>query len=394
MHDIAVPVSVLVRDIKNAVEGAFSFVAVTGELTNLSKAYSGHIYFTLKEGDAQIKCAFFKNQQKMNRTELKEDSQFIVYGRVSVYEPRSEISLIVNLIIPYGEGIEALKLKALKEKLKNEGVFDERHKKELPRFPHTIGVVTSKGGAAIHDIITISRKRFPPAEIVLAPATVQGKGADVSIVKAIERLSKLEEIDVIIVGRGGGLKEDMDPFNSEAVAYAVIKCDKPVVSAVGHETDSTILDLAASCSVSTPSAAAELIFPDKNEIMGSIEKISDQAKTIMENILGKMMMHLDNLVLSIKSPDRIIKENLHYCEKLMMKGEKYISEIFFHNFEKLSKLEANLEKNDPLLPMNKGFALIKQNGKTIPRLVDFENKEPFSITFIDGKTEIGKKGSN
>jgi exodeoxyribonuclease VII large subunit len=388
VHDIAVPVSILVREIKNAVEGAFGFVAVTGELTNLSKAYSGHTYFTLKEGDAQIKCAFFKSQQKMNQTELKEDSQFIVYGRVSIYEPRSEISLIVNLIIPYGEGIEALKLKALKEKLYKEGVFDQIHKKDLPDYPSTVGVVTSRGGAAIHDIINVSRKRFPPAEIILSPSLVQGKGADRSIVEALEKLSEIKGLDVIIVGRGGGLKEDMDPFNSEMLAYSVINCSKPVVSAVGHETDSTILDMAASFSVATPTAAAELIFPDKKSLISDVSNKVVQAENNVSNRISSMMMHLDNLVLSIKSPDQIITENLYNCDKLMMKADKHISQIFFETFERLSKLEADLAKNDPFLPMNKGFALIRQKDKTVPKLSDFNKSEPFSITFIDGKTEI------
>ncbi|HPV21622.1 MAG TPA: exodeoxyribonuclease VII large subunit, partial [bacterium] len=159
MNDVVVPVSALVRDLKHAVEGAFGFVAVRGELTNLSKAYSGHIYFTLKDSEAQIKCALFKNQQKMNHAELKVDSEYIVYGKLSVYEQRSEITLIANLIIPYGEGMAAVKLKMLKEKLSQEGIFDVSHKKQLPQFPHTIGVVTSESGAAIHDIIKVSRKR-------------------------------------------------------------------------------------------------------------------------------------------------------------------------------------------------------------------------------------------
>jgi exodeoxyribonuclease VII large subunit len=388
VHDIAVPVSVLLKDIKNAIEGAYGFVAVTGELTNLSKAYSGHTYFTLKESDAQIKCAFFKNQQKMNSAELKEDTQYIVYGRVSVYEPRSEITLIVNLVIPHGEGMAAMKLKMLKEKLLKEGVFDQSHKKELPDFPQTVGVVTSESGAAIHDIIKVARKRFPPAAIVLSPATVQGRNADKSIVSALDKLKARDEIDVIIIGRGGGSKEDMEPFNSEMLAYAVIECEKPIVSAVGHETDTTILDLAASYSVSTPTAAAELIFPDKVEIMGNARALLFQIGSSVRSQLNRMEMYLDNLFLSIKSPEQIIKDNLYHCEKLLLNAGKYMSENIFQSMEKLSKLEAALEKNDPLLPMNKGFALIRQQGKTIPKLADFNKESSFSITFIDGKTEI------
>lgn len=388
MQDIAVPVSVLVSDIKRAVEGAFGFVAVTGELTNLSLSYSGHTYFTLKEGDAQIKCAFFKNRKQMNRTEIKNDAQYMVYGKISVYEPRSEITLIVNLIIPYGEGLDALKLKLLKEKLLKEGVFDKSHKKELPGYPETIGVVTSEGGAAIHDIISVARRRFPSASIVLAPATVQGKNADTSIVSAIEKLSSLEDIDVIIVSRGGGLKEDMEPFNSEALAHSVINSKKPVVSAVGHEIDSTILDLAASYSVPTPTAAAELIFKEKSAIVDNITQMLREIGSKIESETEKAMMRFDNLMLSLKSPYEIIETYLHNSEKLMLRASQNISAIIFSNFEKLSVLESLLEKNNPKLPMDKGFALILQNNKAVPKLVHFKKESPFSITFIDGKTDI------
>jgi len=391
VQDIAVPVSVLVKDIKNAIEGAFGFVAVVGELTNLSKAYSGHIYFTLKEGDSQIKCAFFKNQQKMNRTEISNDTEYMVYGRVSVYEPRSEITLIVNLIIPYGEGQDALKLKVLKEKLLKEGVFDAVHKKKIPEYPHTIGVVTSEGGAAIHDIINVARKRFPPAEIMLSPSAVQGKDADKAIVAALRKLTEYKEIDVIIIGRGGGLKEDMEPFNSETLAYAVIESEIPVVSAVGHETDSTILDLSASYSVPTPTAAAELIFPEKKTVLNDVNFFLGQVENYLESRVNRSLMYLDNLVLSIKRPDQIISEHIHHCEKLLLKANGCVSEILHRNIEKLSKLESSLEKNDPKLPMNKGFALIRQDGKTVSKLVNFRKTQSFSITFIDGKTDIAPK---
>ena len=390
MHEIAVPVSILVKDLKNAVEGAFGFVAVRGELTNLSRAYSGHIYFTLKDNESQIRCALFKNQQRLNHAEIKADSEYIVYGKISVYEPRSEITLIASLIVPAGEGLAAMQLKMLKEKLKNEGVFDASHKKSLPEYPETVAVITAEGGAAIHDIIKVSRNRFPPARIILAPSSVQGKDAHKDLIKALERVALLENIDAVIIGRGGGAKEDLDAFNSEELARAVIKCKYPVVSAVGHETDSTILDMAASYSVSTPSAAAELIFPDSFAILQEVENSIYSVKKSMESALNTKSMYLDNLVLSLKNPSEVINSSLHRTEKLLMTASNAISEIIFRNFERLSYIQMELEKNNPLSPLERGFAIINQQSHTVKRLASFNISESFKITFKDGTVEIKK----
>ena len=388
MQDVVVPVSAFVHDLKNAVEGAFGFVALRGEITNLTRAYSGHIYFTLKDNDAQIKCALFKNQQKMNKAEIRNDAEYVVYGRISVYEPRTEITLVASLVVPFGEGLAAMQLKMLKEKLSKEGVFDDIHKKPLPEYPAVIGVVTAESGAAIHDIIRVSRKRFPAAQIVLSPALVQGKDAHLSIISALEKLSALDEVEVIVIGRGGGSKEDLDAFNSEDLARAVIKCEKPIVSAVGHETDTSILDLAASFSVATPSAAAELIFPDSSEIMQSVKNSERIMKKETEGILFSKFMQLDNLTLSLKNPKEIINSILHDTEKLMFKAEKTLKELINRKSAELSELEKRLETVNPLSPLQRGFAIVSQNGKTIKRSVELEPKSPFEIRFGDGKVKV------
>lgn len=388
MQDVVVPVSAFVHDLKNAVEGAFGFVALRGEITNLTRAYSGHIYFTLKDNDAQIKCALFKNQQKMNKAELKNDAEYVVYGRISVYEPRTEITLVASLVVPFGEGLAAMQLKMLKEKLYKEGVFDQSHKKPLPEYPAVVGVVTAESGAAIHDIIKVSRKRFPAAQIVLSPALVQGRDAHLSIIAALEKLSALDEVEVIIIGRGGGSKEDLEPFNSEELARRVIACEKPVVSAVGHETDTTILDLAASFSVATPSAAAELIFPDSTEILQNTKHTVDLMRKETEGILFSKFMQLDNLTLSLKNPKEIINSILHDTERLMFKAEKILKELINQKSAELSDLEKRLETVNPLSPLQRGFAIVSQNGKTVKKSVELEPASPFEIRFGDGKVEI------
>ena len=258
----------------------------------------------------------------------------------------------------------------------------------LPEYPKTIGVVTAESGAAIHDIIRVSRKRFPAAEIVLSPALVQGKEASSSIVSALKRLEGLEEIEVVIIGRGGGSKEDLDAFNSEELARAVIAFEKPVVSAVGHETDSTILDLAASFSVATPSAAAELIFPDASEISENVNNSLNLLKKQTEGILFSKFMQLDNLTLSLKNPNEIISGIFHKTEKLMFRAETSVKEIINKKIAELSELEKLLEMNNPLYPLSKGFAIVSQNGKTVKTSTKLKTKEPFEIRFGDGVVEI------
>ena len=386
-NEIAVPVSYLVNEIKQGVEGAFGFVAVTGELTNLSKAYSGHIYFSLKDERSQIRCALFKGQQKMNKAELRNDEEYIVYGRVSVYEPRTEITLIVSLIMPVGEGLAAVKLRILREKLNKMGLFDEKYKKTLPQYPETIGVVTAEGGAAIHDIVKVARKRFPPAEIILSPSSVQGAKAENELLRALERLSDMD-VDVIIIGRGGGSKEDLEVFNSEKLAIAVAHCPIPVVSAVGHDTDTTILDLVASKYVATPSAAAELIFPDRESLEHILLKDQISMKRSVVSKLDTLEMQLDNLMLSMKSPLQIIDRTLFRTEKLIMNAETKINERFFNALQQLQKHELMLEKNNPLSPLERGFVIVEQNSSMVKRLNKFKDSQDFSITFKDGKVKI------
>ncbi|MBO4440629.1 exodeoxyribonuclease VII large subunit [bacterium] len=392
MQEVVVPVSAFVRDLKNAVEGAFGWVALSGEITNISKSFAGHTYFTLKDESAQIRCAVFKNQQKMIRCELKNDMSYIVYGKISVYEAKAEITLVVSLVIPYGDGMAALRLKALKEKLKNEGLFDLERKKKLPRFPLVVGVVTAENGAAIHDIIKVSRGRFPAAGIILSPALVQGAGAAQSIIDALKKLEFIEEIDAIIIGRGGGAKEDLEPFNSEDLARAVAACQKPVVSAVGHETDSTVLDLVADYSVPTPSAAAELVFPDAREILSNIDSKKETISNYVNSLLNSKMLHLDNLVLSLKSPSELIKTAEHRTERLLFEASNSIRDIFQKNLQHYLLLEKDLEKLSPLSPLERGFAIVTQGRKTVKKSVELDTDLDFDIRFGDGTAHINNKG--
>ncbi len=263
-------VSKLTAELKNLLERNFEHLWVEGEISNLRLPSSGHLYFTLKDGSAQIRGVMFRLQNRILKFEPADGLQVVCYGRLSVYEPRGEYQIVVEYMEPKGLGALQLAFEQLKEKLAREGLFDPAHKKSLPLLPQKIGVVTSPTGAAIQDILQIINRRFSNVHVVLYPVRVQGPGAPQEIAHAIEELNQWPDIDVMIVGRGGGSLEDLWAFNEEVVARAIFLSRIPIISAVGHEIDFTIADFVADLRASTPSAAAELVVQNKVELIQSL----------------------------------------------------------------------------------------------------------------------------
>ncbi len=263
-------VSEITRLIKVALENEFGTLWVEGEVSNLRRPASGHMYFTLKDGSAQISAVFFRGSQAGLRIELKDGLQLRVAGQLSVYEASGQYQIVVRRVEEAGKGSLQEAFEALKKKLAAEGLFDEARKKPIPRLPQHVGIVTSTTGAAIRDILNILGRRFPNLHIVIAPVRVQGEGAAQDIAAAIERMNRLGGIDVMIVGRGGGSIEDLWCFNEEVVARAIAASRIPIVSAVGHETDFTISDLVADLRAPTPSSAAELVVAEKEELEAAV----------------------------------------------------------------------------------------------------------------------------
>jgi exodeoxyribonuclease VII large subunit len=243
----------------------FFSVLVAGELSNTTQPSSGHLYFTLKDANAQVRCALFKTQLRKLSFKPENGKQVIVKAQVSLYEPRGDYQLIVESMEVAGDGDLQRAFDLLKLKLAQEGLFDVAHKKQLPKLPHCIGVITSPSGAAIHDILTVLKRRFAAIPIIIYPVAVQGNNASFEIVAAIERANELKHCEVIILGRGGGSLEDLWAFNEERLARAIFNSEIPIISAVGHETDVTIADFVADYRAATPSAAAELASPDQQE---------------------------------------------------------------------------------------------------------------------------------
>jgi exodeoxyribonuclease VII large subunit len=298
-------VSELNRAARDLLEAGIPRVWIEGEVSNLARPASGHLYFSLKDRNAQIRCAFFRQRQRgSNPADLAGGAQVLAFGKVSLYEPRGDYQLIVERIEAAGEGELRRQFEALKRKLAAEGLFDEASKRALPPLPRRIGVVTSPSGAALRDILHILERRFPTIPVIIFPTAVQGAAAPGEIVRALGRAASRGDCDVIIVARGGGSLEDLWAFNDEAVARAIAEMPVPVVSGVGHETDVTIADFVADVRAPTPSGAAELAVPDRREWQVAARRLSRGLENAIGRTLHNRAQRLDFLQrrLAVQSP--------------------------------------------------------------------------------------------
>ncbi len=286
-------VSRLNREAKAILEGSFPPIWIEGEISNLSRPASGHVYFSLKDAQAQVRCAFFRQYQRLLGITLKDGLHVLLRARVSLYEGRGDYQIIVEHLEEAGEGALRRAFDALKERLAREGLFDVAHKQPLPRLPNRIGIVTSPSGAVLHDIVTTLRRRFPAIAVLVYPVPVQGEGAAEKIAAALRRAGERRDCDALILARGGGSLEDLWPFNEEIVARAIYACPIPVVSGVGHETDFTIADMVADARAPTPTAAAEMLSPDQQEWLAQYARIEGRLVTLMRGRLRNQSQHLD-----------------------------------------------------------------------------------------------------
>lgn len=306
-------VSQLNRQAKELLETYLFKVQVIGEISNLSRPSSGHWYFTLKDANAQVRCAMFRGRSQYVRFNPKEGDQVMITAAVSLYEARGDYQLIAEGMAPAGEGLLRQQFERLKNQLAAEGLFDPAWKKSLPVHPRHLGVVTSPTGAAIHDILTVLKRRFPSLPISVYPVAVQGKEAAPQIARAIARANRDGLCDVLIVGRGGGSLEDLWPFNEEIVARAIFASDIPIISAVGHEVDFSISDMVADVRAATPSAAAELVSPDMRQWLQRFALTEKRLSSAMAQHLARQGLLLTQLHKRLRHP----KDQLqHYMQRL------------------------------------------------------------------------------
>lgn len=376
--------------IKSIIEndGSLQFVLVTGEISNLTvHQRSGHIYLSLKDSNSVISAVMFAGNARRLKFRLENGMKVICRGRISVYEPSGRYQLYIEDMQPDGVGALTLAFEQLKKSLAQKGLFDNAHKKPLPKFPKTIGVITSPTGAAVQDITNIIRRRFPSADIVLAPVLVQGESAPEQLVRAVNKFSASKIADVVIIGRGGGSAEDLWAFNDEQLAYAVYNCETPIISGVGHETDFTICDFVADVRASTPSAAAELAVPDRQELMSYYFKQKQYISAMLDRKIKTAQLRLENQQrrMSASSP-KLKAEQLE--KQLSAKSEKLTRFMNIYIFDKENKLIAAKGKLDGLNPLNvlnRGYAIAEKDEKIITSSKQLKDGDDFTVILSDGK---------
>jgi len=310
-------VTEVTAEIRRLMESAFAEVFVEGEISNCRPWTTGHVYFTLKDRSAQLKAVMWKSAARLVRFKLEDGLQVVARGRLTVYEPKGEYQLVCDQIEPKGLGALQLALEQLKKRLQAEGLLDAARKRPLPTLPRKIGIVTSLDGAALRDIIKVLGRRYPNAHLVIAPTRVQGEGAAADIAKALGSIGRVEGVDVVIVGRGGGSIEDLWAFNEEAVARAIAACPVPVISAVGHEVDVTLSDLVADLRAPTPSAAAEVVVAAKNDFVGHIDNLSDRLDSAIETRMQNgrhLLQRIEGRPAFAGFPSRLALRGRHVAE--------------------------------------------------------------------------------
>jgi exodeoxyribonuclease VII large subunit len=388
----AISVSELTKQIKVVLENEFSQVSVVGELSNFKSHYSGHWYFNLKDSDAVISCTMWKGMNNYVFFTPQDGMKIIVKGRLTLYPPRGSYQIEVRSMKPAGVGELQAAFEKLKKKLSDEGLFDEEHKKPIPYMPQKVGIVTAIDGAALRDIVSVARRRFPSMELVIAPARVQGSGAAISIVEAIELLNSKKDIDVIILARGGGSIEDLWAFNEEIVARSIYKSRIPIVTGVGHEVDFTIADFVSDLRAPTPSAAIEIITPDREEIISFINETSAVFLKSINNKIDEYKEKITSVLFSygFRTPLDIVRNKIQKLDNIIYKLVQRIDVKYLITQNKLNLNSSKIQMYDVQKTLRKGFVLVKQDDKFISRAKDFVGDKSALLKFYDNEVIVKK----
>lgn len=376
--------------VKSLIEGdtRLNDIYVVGEISNFKNHYaSGHLYFTLKDNDASIRCVMFRGFASRVKFRIEDGLKVILRGRVSIYEKDGQYQFYAEEMHPDGLGDISLQFEQIKEKLSKEGLFDAENKRPIPKFPKRIAVITSPTGAAVQDIMNILSRRWRLCEILLCGVSVQGENAVPEMLDALERVCSLSSCDLIIIGRGGGSIEDLWAFNSEALARKIYESPIPVISAVGHETDFTICDFVADLRAPTPSAAAELAVPDETEILSKLKNYSSLLKTNLENKLSteKSKFNLLSTSAFFKNPIQQIIEKRY--QEIDVIGDRLLSAYknILNNYK--TRMGSNFAKLDALSPLkvlSRGFAVAQKTDRVVSSVNDLNCGDDFVLRLSDG----------
>ena len=362
-------------------------ISVSGEISNFTRARSGHVYFTLKDEQAQLRCVMWRSSAERLRIQPEDGDAVIAHGRMSVYEAGGVYQLYADSLTPAGRGELAQAFERLKNQLAAEGLFDEAYKKPIPRYPHKIGIVTSVDAAALRDIINVLKRRWPAVAVLVAPTLVQGADAPAQIVAALRWLNGRNDIDTIIVARGGGSIEDLWAFNDESVARTVFAGQHPIIVGVGHETDFTIADFVADLRAPTPSAAAELAVPDQFEVMGQIEYYKSAIASLAATYVSDRRMLLAGLIRTLKQlgPSKTIDANRQMIDWLSLRLDAVMESLLEARRARLKVAITALEAVGPLATLARGYAIVhKMDGQIVRSRGDVASGESLDITVRDG----------
>lgn len=399
-------VSELNKAIKQSLEGEFGLIWLKAEISNFKAQTSGHFYFSLKDSKSQISAVMFRGSNSHLKFRPEDGMEVIIRGRVTVYEPRGNYQLLIETMEPVGAGALQKAFEQLKAKLEKEGLFDQARKRALPALPRHIGIVTSPTGAAIRDMLNVLGRRFKGAHITLAPCKVQGDGAAAEIVRAIELINKLPDLDVLIVGRGGGSIEDLWSFNEEIVARAIAASRVPVISAVGHEIDFTIADFVADLRAPTPSAAAELVVRNAQDL---VNRVTECQKTLRLAITRQLTLDRQRMLTLAKGlidPQRRLQDAAIRCDELMQRLDNSIGRYFdsqraglelleekfasrIQNYvsrirHQLAKVAGKLDSVSPLAVLQRGYSFVSKDGKILKDTVGLKAGDSVSVALAQG----------
>lgn len=375
-----------------------SAVSVTGEISNLKDHGSGHLYFSLKDADAQIKAVMFRSQRLKLRFVPEDGMRVTVHGSVSIYSQTGTVQIYANSIEPDGIGALYLAYERLKEKLASEGLFDEIHKKLIPQYPRKIGVITSPTGAAVRDIINVTKRRYPLADVFVYPSLVQGDGAEANLIRALDYFEKSNLVDVIIIGRGGGSIEDLWAFNGEALARKIFDAKTPIISAVGHETDFTICDFVADMRAPTPSAAAEIAVPDLRELILRIDDYRARLSSSLIRVVERRREQLEAITESrvFSDPGVIFEYKRESLKELYYSACEAIDDTFSSLRTSLELLSEKADAMSPLSVLKRGYSVCENENGEIAFAKKLKSGDGLKIILSDGTLtatvgEVNKK---
>jgi exodeoxyribonuclease VII large subunit len=382
-------VSDLTRLTKELLETSFPLFWISGEISNFTRAASGHWYFSLKDAKAQVRCVMFKGRNSLVENIPREGDSIEARATVTLYEARGDFQLTIEFMQPAGLGRLYEAYEQLKQRLQAEGLFDQSRKKPIPADPHRIGVVTSPDAAALRDVLTAIRRRYPGMAVIIYPTPVQGKGSAELIANAIRQADQRQEVDTLLICRGGGSIEDLWSFNEEVVARAIADCRLPTISGIGHETDFTIADFVADLRAATPTAAAELACPDQSQLQSQLAQSQARLMRAMQSLLQKQAQTLDYLSRRLISPTQQLQQQKQSLQQWQHRLQLAMQHLLNKQLRRLDHFSNSLQQLNPHQVLARGYAIVqKADGQPVTDVQQLVAQEPLRVTLHKGSATV------